>query len=347
MSVILGMAANRCRVRALDIDLGTLPTGERNALIDVPGVSVGHVTLDTGGPDNSPCLRTGVTAIHPASRDVFADPVTGAVHVLNGYGKSVGLPQVRELGTIETPITLTNTLNVWRVADATVTYVLDRHSDATSVNAVTGECNDGLLNDIRGRHVTADHVRQALDEATTDSTAEGCVGAGRGTTGFGWKAGIGTASRRVDKHTVGVLVLTNTGKPADLRIDGLPVGQHVRPDEVTEPPGGSIMIIVGTDAAVSSRQLDRIAKRAPMGLARTGGIAHHGSGDFVVAFANDRGGAVDDVNLTPLFRAAIEATEEAIYNSLTKAQTTTGAGGTTVPALPLEPIRELALARDG
>jgi D-aminopeptidase len=336
----------RTRVRDLGIEPGTLVPGDHNALVDVPGVSVGHVTLDEGGPKDPPCLRTGVTAIHPDSRDVFAEPVTGAVHVLNGYGKSVGLPQVRELGAIETPLTLTNTLNVWRVADATVTRVLDRHPEATSVNAVTGECNDGLLNDIRGRHVTAEHVREAVEGADAAETAEGCVGAGRGTTGFGWKAGIGTASRRADGHTVGVLVLTNTGKPADLRVDGLPVGRHVRPDDVAEPPGGSIMIVVGTDAAVSARQLDRVAKRAPMGLARAGGIAHHGSGDFVVAFANDGGGAVADEALTPLFRAAIEATEEAIYNSLTQAETTTGVDGQVVPALPLDPLRELSATHE-
>ncbi len=340
------MATDRARVRELGITPGTLPPGECNALVDVPDVSIGHVTLDSGGPANPPCLRTGVTAIHPDSRDVFTDPVTGAVHVLNGYGKSVGLSQVRELGAIETPITLTNTLNVWRVADATVTDVLERHPDATSVNAVTGECNDGLLNDIRGRHVTAEHVQQALDDASPDTTAEGCVGAGRGTTGFGWKAGIGMASRTTGEHTVGVLVLTNTGKPADLQIDGLPVGRHVQPDDVIEPPGGSIMIVVGTDASVSSRQLRRVAKRAPMGLARAGGIAHHGSGDFVIAFANERGPTIADAGLTPLFRAAVEATEEAIYNSLTQAETTTGVDGQTAPALPLEPVRDLLERRD-
>jgi D-aminopeptidase len=340
------MTVDRARVRTLGIEPGTLMTAEHNALIDVPGVSVGNVTLDSGDPTNPPCLRTGVTAIHPDSRDVFADPVTGAVHVLNGYGKSVGLSQVRELGALETPITLTNTLNVWRVADATVSDVLDRHSNATSVNAVTGECNDGLLNDIRGRHVAAEHVQQALDEASPDTVAEGCIGAGRGTTGFGWKAGIGMASRMTADYTVGVLVLTNTGKPTDLQIDGLPVGRHIQPGDVTKPRGGSIMIIVGTDATVSSRQLDRIAKRAPMGLARAGGIAHHGSGDFVIAFANDRGSTVTDCDLTPLFRAAIEATEEAIYNSLTQAETTTGVDGQTVPALPLEPVQDLLAARD-
>lgn len=336
----------RVRVRDLGIEPGHLPPGDRNALIDVPGVSVGHVTLDRGDEDDPPVVRTGVTAVHPDDRDVFAAPVTGATHVLNGYGKSVGLPQVDELGEIETPIALTNTLNVWRVADAIVGDVMDRHDDARSVNAVVGECNDGLLNDIRGRHVTADHVHEALETAEGTSVPEGCVGAGTGTTGFGWKAGVGTASRRVDEHVVGALVLTNTGRPRDLRIDGLRVGERVHPEDDAAPPGGSIMMLVGTDADLTARQLARVAKRASLGLGRTGGIAHHGSGDFAIAFANGRGSRLDDSELTPLFRAAIEATEEAIYNSLTRAETTTGLDGRTVPALPLAEVRDLVAARE-
>lgn len=334
-------ADERARIRDLGIEPGTLPTGEHNAITDVDGVTVGQVSLDSGSTEEPPAIRTGVTVVQPAERDVFASPVVGATDVLNGYGKAVGFSQISELGEIETPIGLTNTLNVWRVADAIVSHTLDHHSEAKSVNALAGECNDGTLNDIRGRHVTEDHVRQALSEAGGGQVAEGCVGAGMGTTGYGWKAGTGTASRVVGGQTVGALVLTNTGKPEDLRIDGMPIGEHTQPEDVTAPPGGSIMMLVGTDATLTSRQSNRLAKRTSLGLARTGGIAHHGSGDFAVAFANGTGDPPRDSDLTPLFRATIEATEEAIYNSLTAATTTTGADGNVVPALPLDTVCRL------
>jgi D-aminopeptidase len=333
------------RIRELGIEPGGLPTGRHNALTDVDGVTVGQVSLNRGSAENPPAIRTGVTVVRPADRDVFDAPVTGATHVLNGYGKPTGFPQVAELGGIETPIGLTNTLNVWRVADAIVTHTLERHPEAKSVNPIAVECNDGTLSDIRGRHVTDGHVRRALDEADAGAVAEGCVGAGMGTTGYGWKAGIGTASRVVGDGTVGALVLTNTGKPEDLRIDGLPVGDRIRPAEVTAPPGGSIVMLVGTDATLTHRQGRRLAKRAPLGLARTGGIAHHGSGDFAIAFANGTGDPPADSELTPLFRGAIEATEEAIYNSLTTATTTSGVDGNTVPALPLDVVRRLRADR--
>lgn len=329
------------RVREIGVEPGALPTGKYNSLTDVGGVTVGQVSLRTGSEENPPAIRTGVTVVQPAARDVFDTPVAGATEVLNGYGKAVGFPQVNELGEIETPIGLTNTLNVWRVADAIASHTIDNHPEAKSINTLVGECNDGTLNDIRGRHINEEHVFQAAAEADTGPVEEGCVGAGMGTTGYGWKAGIGTASRIADGHTVGALLLMNTGKPRDLRIDGLPVGGHVSPENVTAPPGGSVMILVGTDATLTHRQCRRLAKRAPLGLARTGGIAHHGSGDFAIAFANGTGDSVDDPDLTPLFRATIEATEEAIYNSLTTATTTTGADGTTVPALPLDVVRRL------
>lgn len=338
----------RLRVRDLGVDPGTLPTGDANALTDVPGVAVGHRTVTHGAPDDEPCIRSGVSVIDPAvDRNVFEEPVTGATHVLNGYGKSVGFPQVAELGEIETPIGLTNTLAVWSVADAIAGHSLETNPSATSVNPVVGECNDGILNDIRGRHITADHTAAALADASPTNTDEGCVGAGTGTTGFGWKAGIGTASRRVEDHVVGALVLTNTGKPDDLRIDGLHVDDYVDDSTEATSAGGSIMMLLGTDAALSARHLSRVVRRAPLGLGRVGGIAHHGSGDFVIGFATDRGDAVADDGLSPLFRAAIEATEEAIYNSLTRAETTTGHGGTTIEALPLDAVRRAVAARDG
>lgn len=197
----------RARVRGLGIDPGRLPPGAENALTDVPGVAVGHRTIARGGPDDPPCVRSGVTVIDPdVDRDVFAEPVTGATEVLNGYGKSVGFPQVDELGEIETPIGLTNTLDVWSVADAVAGHVLDENPDATSVNTLVGECNDGVLNDIRGRHVSTEDVAAAFDALSESDVSEGCVGAGHGTTGFGWKAGVGTASRVVGGHTVGSLV---------------------------------------------------------------------------------------------------------------------------------------------
>jgi D-aminopeptidase len=330
----------RHRVRELGIVPGRLPPGDANSMTDVPGVAVGHETVREGGPENTPCIRSGVSIINPEiERNLYADPVVGAAHVLNGFGKSVGLPQVEELGEIETPIGLTNTLDVWTVADGLVEHVLDENSDATSVNPVVGECNDGVLNDIRGQHLSTAAVQRALDACTTENVQEGCVGAGTGTTGFGWKAGIGTASRTVDGHTLGALVLTNTGKPQDLRIDGLHVDRYIEEDRTPNSTGGSIMMLLGTDAALSARQLSRVTRRATLGLGRVGGIAHHGSGDFAIGFANGRGDNLPDAELTPLFRAAIESTEEAIYNSLTRAEATTGVGATTIDALPLEGIR--------
>ena len=341
------MSDDRPRVRDLGVCPGTLLTGEANSITDVPGVEVGHRSVLTGQPTERPCVRSGVSVIDPDNeRSVFSDPVTGATNVLNGYGKSVGFPQVDELGEIETPITLTNTLSTWRVADAVIDRVLETNQGATSVNPVVGECNDGVLNDIRGRHISADHVADAFAACSDTNTQEGCVGAGVGTTGFGWKAGIGTASRQTDDHTIGVLVLTNTGKPEDLRLDGLQIGRHVEEDQESSSAGGSIMMILGTDAVLSARQLTRVIKRTTLGLGRAGGIAHHGSGDFAVGFANDHGSEVTDSELTPLFRGAVEATEEAIYNSLTRAETITGFEGKTVEALPVSAIERAVATRE-
>ncbi len=330
------------RVRDFGITIGRLPSGPHNAITDVPGVLVGHVTVCQGD-----AVRTGVTALLPHERNLFAEPVPAATHVINGFGKSLGLPQIAELGVIETPICLTSTLNIWRVADAMVDYLAARNPGAYSFNIVCGECNDGYLNDAVGRHVTAAHVHAALENAAAGPVAEGCVGAGMGMRGFGYKAGIGTSSRLIRlegaEHTVGVLVLTNTGEPLELRIDGLPVGRwlHQAPPQSQEL--GSIMIIVATDAKLDPRQLQRLAKRATFGLARAGGTAGHGSGDFVIAFAVPPREAppIPEARITHLFLPVIEAVEEAIINSLFTAETVTGRDGHKAEALPVERVVEL------
>jgi D-aminopeptidase len=336
----------RKRARELDISIGRFKTGRHNAITDVAGVRVGHVTVVEGDS-----VRTGVTAIVPHDRNVFKEKVPAAVHVINGYGKSLGLAQVEELGEIETPICLTNTLNIWRAADAMLDYMIRENPDGGSFNVVCGECNDGFLNDIKARAVTAEHVIEALDKAASGHVDEGCVGAGTGMRGFGFKAGIGTSSRVADvngaEYTAGVLVLTNTGYAQELRVDGVPVGRLLQAEGEPEDKG-SIMIIVATDAPVDSRQLTRLAKRAAFGLARAGGTAGHGSGDFVIAFAvpdaksallDDRSGA------DKLFVPVIEATEEAIINSLFMAEPTTGRDGHHMDAIPAERVKELVQER--
>ena len=352
---------NRPRAREIGIQIGVLPTGELNGMTDVPGVKVGHVTRIVGegplSPGNGP-IRTGVTAILPHDGNIFREKVTATAHIINAFGKSIGLPQLVELGNIETPILLTGTLNVWTAADALVDYVSAQNPGVYSFNPIVGECNDSFLNDILGRHVRREHVFEALETASHTNVEEGVVGAGVGMSGFGWKAGIGTASRvaQVGKaaYTVGALVLTNTGAASDLRIDGFPVGQRLTPEDISEERPGSIMIIVATDAPLSHRQLTRVAKRATFGLARTGAIASHGSGDFVIAFsaANRIGGALseegtspsifhDEGALTLLFRAVIEATEESIINSLLKAHTVVGRDGNVRHGIPIHRIVEI------
>ncbi len=346
----------RPRAREIGVRIGVLPTGPLNAITDVPGVRVGHVSLIEGegelvrgkGP-----IRTGVTAIVPHGGNLFAEKVCAAVHVINAFGKSVGLPQVIELGTIETPILLTGTLSVWNVADALIDYISEQNPGVYSFNPVVGECNDGSLNDILGRHVKREHVFQALEGAGETNVEEGNVGAGVGMTGFGWKGGIGTASRVISEDwgdcRLGVMVLTNTGQASDLRIDGVPVGRELTPDTVSRVEG-SIMIIIGTNAPLSSRQLGRVAKRAAFGLARAGGIAGHGSGDFVIGFSTGNRISVSgkqsaspdefvpEPRLSGLFRAAIEATEEAIVNSLLRAETLVGRDGTKRVGIPVEKV---------
>ena len=352
---------NRPRAREIGIQIGSLPTGELNGMTDVPGVKIGHVTRILGeGPlsiGNGP-IRTGVTAILPHDGNIFREKVTATAHIINAFGKSIGLPQLLELGNIETPILLTGTLNVWTAADALVDYVSAQNPGVYSFNPIVGECNDSFLNDILGRHVRQEHVFEALETATHTNVEEGVVGAGVGMSGFGWKAGIGTASRVVQAegaaYTVGALVLTNTGAASDLRIDGFPIGQHLTPEEISEERPGSIMIIVATDAPLSHRQLTRVARRATFGLARTGAIASHGSGDFVIAFSTaNRIGTPpptegvsfptfhDEGTLTHLFRAVIEATEESIINSLLKSHTVVGRDGNVRHGIPIRRVLEI------
>ncbi|MDB5192079.1 MAG: D-aminopeptidase [Segetibacter sp.] len=345
----------RDRVSKFNIKIGVLPKGKLNAITDVSGVKVGHTTLVKGDS-----IRTGVTAILPHAGNLFQQKVPAAVFVGNGFGKLAGVTQVQELGNLESPVILTNTLSVATAINAVITYSLAQagNENIASVNAVVGETNDGFLNDIRGRHVREADVLQAIQNAKEGPVAEGNVGAGTGTVCFGFKGGIGTASRILPKslggYTVGVLVQTNFG--GVLQIDGVPVGEALNKfylnDELNNPVDGSCMIIVATDAPLDSRNLERLAKRAFMGLAKTGGIASNGSGDYVIAFSTDPSLRVaHDTKVTiqqqkvlrndavsPLFMATIEATEEAILNSLFMAETMKGRNGRIVEALPLDKV---------
>ena len=326
------------RARDLGVAPGLHPPGEHNAITDVRGVLVGHRTLIEGDS-----VRTGVTAILPHGGNVFQRKVPAAAFVFNAFGKSIGLPQIQELGVLETPILLTNTLAVWRAADALRHYTLEQPGNEAvrSVNVVVGETNDGRLNDIRSERPVREDFLAALNDASAGPVEEGAVGAGTGTICFGWKGGIGTSSRVLPGGAIlGVLVQTNFG--GTLLFDGLQLWKRLRPPS-PESGDGSIMIVVAVDAPLDARQLQRLARRATFGLARTGSNGSHGSGDFVLAFSTDRDPArhVDDARLGPFFQAAIEATEEAIYNSLLQATTMTGHNGSRAEALPVERLREL------
>ncbi|HVG24617.1 MAG TPA: P1 family peptidase [Thermoanaerobaculia bacterium] len=332
-------AETRPRAREVGVAPGILPTGALNAITDVAGVRVGQTSVIRGEH-----IRTGVTVILPHGGNLFREKVPAAVFVGNGFGKLMGATQIEELGELESPIALTSTLNVPRVADALIDWMLalPGNEDVRSINVVVGETNDGQLNDIRGRHVGREEVFAALRNAKGGAVEEGSVGAGVGTVAFGWKGGIGTSSRKLPAKlggwTVGVLVQTNYG--GILTIDGAPVGrvlgQHYLRNELQTPDkaaDGSIMIVIATDAPVDARNLRRMGARAMMGLARTGAAGTNGSGDYAIAFSTARNVPLmknDDVS--PLFLAVIEATEEAIYNSLFKA---TAVGGQ-IKALPLE-----------
>src|SRR5829696_621148 len=370
---LMGISAytqNRPRARELGVSVGVIPTGTLNAITDVDGVLVGHTTIIRG--DN---VRTGVTAILPHGGNLFREKVPGAVFVGNGFGKLAGSTQVNELGEIETPILLTSTLSVPRVADFLIDYMLALagNEDVQSINPLVAETNDGYLNDIRGRHLSRDDVFSAIKNAKGGAIAEGSVGAGTGTVAFGFKGGIGTSSRklpaRLGGFTVGVLVQSNFG--GVLTINGAPVGRELGryylKDELTEAaserqpqqnqPDGSIIIVIATDAPLDARNLGRMAARAMMGLARTGASASNGSGDYAIAFStagdvrirplsqNERNTprsvqTLANDAVSPLFLAVIEATEEAIYNSLFRATTTSGRGRT-VDALPLDRTLEI------
>lgn len=343
------------RPRELGISIGVLPTGKLNAITDVFGVKVGHTTLISGEK-----VRTGVTAILPFAGNIFQQKVPAAVFVGNGFGKLAGSTQVMELGTLESPVILTNTLGVATAMEAVIDYTLQQkgNEQVYSVNAVVGETNDSYLNDIRGRHVQKADVLRAIENADDGAVAEGSVGAGTGTVCFQFKGGIGTASRQLPAalggYTVGVLVQTNFG--GVLQVDGVPVGEELNKfylrEQLTKKEDGSCMIVVATDAPLDSRNLGRLAKRAFMGLAKTGGIAHNGSGDYVIAFSTDSTLRVPHNSkekkqtlslltndaVSPLFMAAIEATEEAIINSLFAATTTKGIDGHTAEALPVEKV---------
>lgn len=357
----------RPRARDLGLEVGILPPGPLNAITDVAGVRVGQTTVIRGDR-----VRTGVTAILPHGGNLFREKVPAAIHVGNGFGKLMGSTQVNELGEIETPILLTNTLNVPRVADALIEWMigLPGNEEVRSINPIVAETNDGFLNDIRGRHLGKDEVFAALRSAREGAVEEGSVGAGTGTVAFGFKGGIGTSSRLLPAslggYTIGVLVQSNYG--GVLTINGAPVGRELgryylkeqiegrrigRAQEISDRADGSIIMVVATDAPLDHRQLRRLAERAMLGLARTGSSGSNGSGDYVIAFSTATenriraGEAVRSLKglgndaLSPLFQATIEATEEAIYNSLLRATTMTGRDGHRVEALPIEKTVEI------
>jgi D-aminopeptidase len=350
-------ASARCRVRFLGLRPGILPTGPLNAITDVRGVQVGHFTLIEGED-----VRTGATSILPHPGNLFQDKVPAGMVVGNGFGKLMGSTQILELGEIETPILLTNTLSVPRAAEALLDYTLSRpgNKEVGSVNGVVGETNDGWLNNIRLRRLSTAQIYSAIENARPGGVIEGAVGAGTGTIAFGWKGGIGTSSRVLPRtlggYTLGVLVQTNFG--GVLQMTGSPIGkalgQYFLKDNLASGADGSIMIVLATDAPLSDRNLTRLARRALGGLARTGAALSDGSGDYVLAFSTsddvrptaDRRGQetfyleLPNGLVSPLFEAAIEATEEAIYNSLCMAETMTGYRGT-VEALPLEQVKAI------
>ncbi len=358
-TVALSVSADEQKPRARDLGIvpGILQPGALNAITDVHGVRVGHVTVRDGTR-----INTGVTVIVPADGNLRQDKVPAAIHVANGYGKLAGLSQVRELGEIETPIALTNTLNVPEGVAALMEWTLAQpgNEEVRSVNAVVGETNDGYLNDIRARVLTKAHFIQAIEAASSGPVAEGSVGAGTGTMAFSWKGGIGTSSRKLPEalggHTVGVLVQSNFG--GVLTIDGVRVGEALGEHYLHEAlsgddsADGSIMIVVATDAPLGDRNLERLAKRAITGLARTGATMTNGSGDYIIAFSTaaevrrNGGMAVRKTTelsndaMSPLFQAVAEATEEAIYNSMLQAEDTTGHRGS-VRALPVEELKAL------
>ena len=362
LSILLAVTAVSAQghktLREWGLPTGIFETGPNNAITDVPGVTVGHVTLIKGDS-----IRTGVTAIVPHQGDIFRNKVPAAIYVGNGFGKLAGVTQVRELGNIETPVILTNTLSVAAGMEGAIRYTFMQpgHERENSVNAIVGETNDGRLNDIRGMHVTPQMVIDAINNAHGGPVEQGNVGAGTGTICFGFKGGIGTSSRVLPEslggYTIGVLAQTNYG--GILEIDGVQVGQKLQKHDFinhvrkTENVDGSCMMVVITDAPLDSRNLERVAKRAMMGMAKTGGIASNGSGDYVIALSvapenliDSRAKAITSTvlansEMSSIFAATIEATAEALWNSLFMADSMTGKGGYHVDALPVEQVLEM------
>jgi D-aminopeptidase len=355
LTIINSAFSQNKRIRDYGIKIGSYLTGEKNSITDVAGVAVGHVTLVEDQD-----IRTGVTVILPHQDNIFQQKVPAAIYVANGFGKLTGYSQVEELGNIETPIILTNTLSVPTAADALIDYTLsfEENKSIRSVNPVVGETNDGKLNNIQKRYIKKRHVLQAIKNAESDNNEEGSVGAGTGTICFGYKGGIGTSSRVLPEinggYTIGVLVQTNFG--GDLTIAGIPLERELKKNKDTSSGDGSCMIIVATDAPIKARNLKRLAKRAVFGLARTGGNGSNGSGDYVIAFSVAKelrmsyksGDSLFDVStelrndrITPLFEAVAEATEEAILNSLFAAETMVGKDNLRVESLPVERVIQI------
>lgn len=353
---------DRLRVREYGIVIGEYSTGPKNSITDVNGVKVGHCTLIRGEgklvPGHGP-VRTGVTVIFP-NVNVYRNKVRASYYVINGFGKPVGLLQIGELGLLETPIALTNTLNIGIVADALIEYTIKSNKDRNvyTFNPVVLECNDSYLNDIQGRHVRHKHVFEAI-ENLSDNVVEGSVGAGTGMVSFGFKGGIGTSSRKLPSklggYTIGVLVLTNFGYMKDLMIKGIPVGLELRKifRKDIKKDYGSIIVIIATDAPLNSRQLNRLARRACNGISKVGGISSNSSGEFILAFStgniiSDTSNSIlfeekilYDFSLNPLFRATIESVEEAILNSLFKSQTTKGRDNHIIYGIPIDKVLEI------
>ena len=364
----------RPRLRQMGLALGDLPPGPYNAITDVPGVLVGHVSLNTGSgvlrPGQGP-VRTGVTVVLPHGGNLFREKVPAAVHTINGFGKAAGFEQVRELGVLEAPLALTNTLNVGLALDALVAYTVRQSPEigvsASSINIVVGETNDGYLNDLQGRHVRSEHFFAALANAASGPLELGAVGAGTGTVCYGWKGGIGSASRQLPPdlggYRLGVLLQSNFGASADLLLGGWPAGRYFQPpvEPYSRPlDAGSVMIVLATDAPLDASALGRLCRRAQGGLARTGSHFAHGSGDFVIAFSTAlriphnspqpvaQRPILEDVRtLNTLFRAVSECVEEAVLDSLACAETVTGRDGHTAHAFPLEQALELFVKQRG
>jgi D-aminopeptidase len=366
----------RVRARELGIVIGEMETGRYNAITDVEGVGVGHSTIIKGEgplvPGKGP-IRTGVTAITPHDRAIYTEKVRAAVYIFNAYGKSLGLDQVRQMGALETPILSTDTWNVWKVADAIFDYMFEKYDiQPTTVNPVVGETQGKFLNDSWGRYVGKREVFEALDEARSSRgkrhVEEGNVGGGTPMSGYGFKGGIGTASRRTDNFTLGVLTQLNFGRRRDLMINGVPVGNELKdyeenPDPIEE---GSCMVYIAIDLGLTSRQLYKVAKRAMLGLARTGSYGGEGSGDYIIAFSTGKRD-IDDLYLhnfkerknrypeltrahypkiaeswlNPVYRAVVEATEESIINAMFKAETMVGRDGNTRYSMPLDRVQEI------